>query len=159
MRRTKRYLVVANQTVGGQELERILEDRLAGGGSFWVVVPRTEQRHESLEWRSEVWGEGAWLDAPDRAGDGVRDHADRVDAEQRLAWLTERIRTAGGQVGGQIGDPDPVTAVADVLDRQLFDEVIVSTLPAGVSRWLKMDLPSRVSRMTDAPVTVVEADA
>ena len=38
------------------------------------------------------------------------------------------------------------------------DAVIVSTLPAGVSRWLKMDLPSRIDRMTDAPVTTIEAE-
>jgi hypothetical protein len=56
-----------------------------------------------------------------------------------------------------VGAPEPTVAVQDVLEEQAFDEVIVSTLPTSLSRWLRMDLPSRIARMTDVPVTTVEA--
>jgi GABA permease len=51
-----------------------------------------------------------------------------------------------------VGDPDPVAAVGDALRAREFDEVIVSTLPRGVSRWLRLSLPHRLERMTDLPV-------
>jgi hypothetical protein len=62
----------------------------------------------------------------------------------------------GGQVEGRIGDTDPLVAVREALEREPFDEVIVSTLPARVSHWLHRDLPSRVEQLGVA-VTVVTA--
>ena len=62
----------------------------------------------------------------------------------------------GGHVKGVIGDTDPLVAVREALDREPFDEVIVSTLPARVSHWLRRDLPSRVEQL-GVPVTVVTA--
>ena len=53
-----------------------------------------------------------------------------------------------------VGDPDPVAAVHDAVNLHGFDEIILSTLPARVSRWLKLDLPSKVSG-TGLPVTTV----
>jgi hypothetical protein len=63
---------------------------------------------------------------------------------------------AGGHVEGVIGDTDPLVAVRETLEREPFDEVIVSTLPARVSHWLHRDLPSRVEQL-GVPVTVVTA--
>jgi hypothetical protein len=63
---------------------------------------------------------------------------------------------AGGHVEALIGDSDPAVAVHELFERERFDEVIVSTLPARVSRWLHRDLPSRV-RELGVPVTVVTA--
>ena len=63
---------------------------------------------------------------------------------------------AGGRVEGVIGDNDPFVAVTAMLDRERFDEVIVSTLPERVSRWLRRDLPARVEKL-GIPVTVVTA--
>ena len=63
---------------------------------------------------------------------------------------------AGGHVEGRIGDTDPLVAVRETLEREPFDEVIVSTLPARVSHWLHRDLPSRVEQLGVA-VTVVTA--
>jgi len=63
---------------------------------------------------------------------------------------------AGGHVEGRIGEVDPLVAVRDAVEREHFDEVIVSTLPARVSHWLKRDLPSQVERL-GLPVTVVTA--
>jgi hypothetical protein len=51
-----------------------------------------------------------------------------------------------------------VQAVKRALERQDgFDEIIVSTLPAGLSRWVKKDVPRRIARLTDMPVTTVQA--
>jgi hypothetical protein len=63
---------------------------------------------------------------------------------------------AGGHVEGIIGDTDPFVAVRDALEQFGFDEVIVSTLPARVSRWLRRDLPHRVQSL-GVDVTVVTA--
>ena len=63
---------------------------------------------------------------------------------------------AGGHVEGVIGDTDPYVAVCDMLARETFDEVIISTLPQRVSHWLRRDLPARVEKL-GLPVTVVIA--
>ena len=63
-------------------------------------------------------------------------------------------QAAGGPVEGIVGDSSPLDAIADVVNSRGFDEVILSTLPARVSRWLKLDLPSKVSGL-GLPVTVV----
>jgi hypothetical protein len=63
---------------------------------------------------------------------------------------------AGRRVDGLIGPTDPFAAVQEALAAEPYDEVIVSTLPTRVSRWLHMDLPARVERL-GVPVTVVTA--
>jgi hypothetical protein len=63
---------------------------------------------------------------------------------------------AGGPVEGVVGATDPYVAVRDELARGDYDEVIISTLPERVSRWLHRDLPHRVEQL-NVPVTVVTA--
>ena len=63
---------------------------------------------------------------------------------------------AGGRVEGLIGDQDPVRAVESALAEASYDEIILSTLPERVSRWLHMDLPTRLHRF-GLPVTLVTA--
>jgi hypothetical protein len=67
-------------------------------------------------------------------------------------------QAADDRVEGLIGDPDPLVAIQDALAHEPFDEVIVSTLPARVSHWLRRDLPSRVEQL-GLQVTVVTAKA
>ena len=67
-------------------------------------------------------------------------------------------QAAGGKVEGMVGDSEPLAAIQDALNLHGFDEVILSTLPARVSRWLKMDLPSKVSGL-GVPVTHVTAQS
>jgi hypothetical protein len=75
------------------------------------------------------------------------------EARERLDVALERMRAAGLEnVEGRVGDPDPVVAVMDVWDPMRFDEVIVSTLPTGSSRWLGLDLPHRLEKLTAVPV-------
>jgi hypothetical protein len=64
---------------------------------------------------------------------------------------------AGGHVEGVVGESDPFLAASQIFERERFDEVIVSTLPEHVSRWLRRDLPHRIERL-GVSVTVVTAD-
>lgn len=75
----------------------------------------------------------------------------------RLRAALDRLRDAGIEAEGMLGDTDPISAVAETWDPRRYDEIIVCTLPVGVSRWLGIDLPHRVARMTDAVVHHVEA--
>ena len=76
-----------------------------------------------------------------------------ITLELALPLLTE---AAGGAVEGIVGDTDPFVAVQQVLEQDDFDELIISTLPVHVSRWLRRDLPHRVEEF-GLPVTVVTA--
>ncbi len=134
----RRYLVVAHRTLGGSalldEIRRLIAEQPS---AFHIVVPVTHPPH--------MWTEG------------------EVQAEARtnLETAMTAFREAGAaDVTGEVGDTNPVHAVHVVLDRDSgFDGVIVSTLPAGVSRWLRLDVPSRLRRELDIPVTHVVATA
>jgi hypothetical protein len=78
-------------------------------------------------------------------------------AEHDLEGALERLRGAGLEIEGEIGDPDPVAAVQDAANARKYDEVIVSTLHKHVSKWLKLDLPSKAAHATGLPVSHVEA--
>jgi hypothetical protein len=54
---------------------------------------------------------------------------------------------AGGRIEALIGSHDPLAAVQDALNLQGYDEVIISTLPPRVSRWLRLDLPHKVAAL------------
>jgi hypothetical protein len=78
----------------------------------------------------------------------------RAEAIQHLegppAFIAE-----GLAVTGEVGDVDPVDAVADILRREgrnSFDGVIVSTLPHAISQRLRVDAPSRIQRNTGLAV-------
>ena len=78
--------------------------------------------------------------------------AGREEAEQRLASALERGRARGLEVDGQLGDSDPMIAVSEAFDPRRVDEIVVSTLAAGTSHWLRADLPQRVAKLTGVPV-------
>jgi hypothetical protein len=79
--------------------------------------------------------------------------ASGAEARVRLEEALQRMREAGLEnVEGRVGDPDPVVAVMDIWDPMKFDEIIVSTLPTGSSRWLGLDLPHRLEKLTSVPV-------
>ena len=128
------YLIVANQTLTGQALADAMAERLADGPvSAHVVVPLTR-----------VGGRLTWDEA-----------ASRGAAQERLDDALERLTTLGAEADGEIGDPDPVSAVRDAMRGREIDEIIVSTLPRGLSRWLGEDVPSRLRDSVRVPVTVV----
>jgi hypothetical protein len=130
-----RILVVANKTAESQELLDAMKAKAAGGDTqFLLVVPAS--------------GHGIQKAAdPDAARGESQGHADTAG---------ERFRAEGLNVLVEVGDGDPLAAVEDAANFGEFDEVIVSTLPSRASKWLKMDLPTRVERATGLPVTHVE---
>lgn len=131
-------LVVANRTLPTERLAEVIRDKIASGDtSFYVVVPVTPTG-AGLTW----------------------DHTEAADAaEHRLEQFLEAVRAQGATAQGEIGDPDPVMAVQDVMRNRQVDEIVLSTLPAGLSRWLAMDIPSKLNRAVDVPVTVVTQEA
>lgn len=151
-----RYLIVANQTLGGKELEDRIQARIEGShGRFYVIVPMIEPELEA----------DAWVPADPAFGiSGVRSGATeaideaRQRSQHRLDRMIDKIRALGGEAEGEVVGPDPLQAVEDILERDSFAEIVVSTLPAGISRWVKMDLPSRIARRADVPVVTVEAE-
>ena len=127
----RRYLVVANQTLGGEHLmEKVRECMTAGPCRFSVVVPAT-----------------------DRPGVMQTEARAHRDAQTRLDAALARFREAGADVTGRIGDARPMEAVRDALLHDSFDEIILSTLPSGPSAWIRQDLPHRVRKAFDLPVT------
>jgi hypothetical protein len=68
-------------------------------------------------------------------------------APTRVLALPLLDEAAGGHVEGTIGDSDPFAAVEHEVERGGFDEIIISTLPARVSHWLRRDLPHRVQAL------------
>ena len=126
-----RYLVVANRTLGGDHLRaKVRECHIAGPAEFHVLVPMS---HSTKEF---TWTEGG----------------DRAAAEARLAEAMARFRALGATVTGEVGDSRPLDAIRDVMRRQPCDEIILSTLPPGASRWLGQDLPHRVEREFRVPI-------
>ena len=77
--------------------------------------------------------------------------------EQLESALT-KMRDAGLEADGVIGDNNPMDAVAECFDPARHDEAIVCTLPGRSSKWLQQDFPHRVARFTGVPVTHVVAD-
>jgi hypothetical protein len=131
----RRILVVANQTACGDELLEVVKTRMgAGPCRFTLLVPATPP-HEHL-----TYSEG---DA-------------NTIAHRRMDEALARFRAEGAEADGVVGDANPVRAIDDALLDQPHDEIILSTLPPGVSRWLKLDLPHRVEqRFDEVPVTTV----
>src|SRR5438067_1877045 len=75
----------------------------------------------------------------------------RAAAQETLDHAVERLREAGLEADGAIGDSDPVIAVTETWDPTRYDEIVVSTLPIGSSKWLHAGLPERIAKVTGAP--------
>lgn len=150
----RRVLVVANQTIGGAELRRELQQRVAAGQcSFYVVVPNTAARHYHV-----VPAAGGFVPMPTMAtsyGAPATDEEATEEARVRLADVLAELAELGAQAEGHLGSANPVEAVEEALRERQFDEVVVATLPRRVSRWLGSDVPSQIERRSGLPVTTV----
>jgi hypothetical protein len=142
-----RCLVVANQTMGSTLLvDAIVERATAGDASFHLLVPATRVRaHE----RALVGSEHLRAWPGEDLGFSV--------ARYRLGQALHRLERARVTVTGDVGPPEPLRAISEHLASFDVDEILLSTLPRGRSRWLQAELPRRVRRLTSAPVTVLEA--
>lgn len=151
----RRYLVVGNETLSGPGLtEAVLQRLAAGPAEFHVLVPCTPLR-DARRWL--VYGDPlvGYVD-PDAVITADLDD-DAVDrARHRLDDFLRQIDDLDASVTGEVGVANPLDAVQQVLRRSSFDEILLSTLPAGVSRWLRMDLPARLRRVAELPVVHLE---
>jgi phosphopantetheine adenylyltransferase len=126
-------LVVANRTASGDQLLTHLREKKGTAERerlFIVCVPQ-------------------------EGGGGTAAHA----ARGRLGQVLDRLRAEGVVVAGMIGDPDPYTATLNALQFFRVDDIVISTLPATRSGWMRADLVERVRRATNKPVEHVEANA
>ena len=133
-----RVLVVAHKTAATPALIEAVRERAArGAATFTLLVP------------NPVHGLHTVVDAED-----VEESEGQTVLELAIPLLEE---AAGAPVEGMVGDPSPMNAIQDAINLHGFDEVIISTLPARVSKWLKLDLPSKLTGLR-LPVTTVTAE-
>ena len=132
-----KVLVVANRTAGSPELLEALKGRAEQGpAEFTLLVPATPH---GLAWAADM-------------------HAGEAEARGHLDELAETIRAAGVDLReAKVGDADPLAAAADECNFTSYDEVVVSTLPLHLSKWLRVDMPRKVAAATGLPVTHVVA--
>jgi hypothetical protein len=134
---TARVLVVAHRTAATPALLDAVRERAAKQDvTFTLLVPKP-------------------VHGLDRLADP--DDVSTTEAQTTLDLALPLLeQAAGGPVKGVIGVSDPLAAVADAVNTDGYDEVIVSTLPRRVSRWLHLDLPRKVAGL-GLPVTTVTA--
>jgi hypothetical protein len=131
-------LVLANETIGGKSLLDRVRERAGEGGNvhFHVVVPQTRPRH----------------------GNVIYDEVVRDSAQVRVDLALEFMRDEGITGTGEVGDGDPFNAAMDAIREHDIDEIIVSTLPATSSGWLRRDLIERLHEESGKPVEHVVVD-
>jgi hypothetical protein len=143
----RRSLIVANQTLDTDKLTEAVQQRAAADAhEFYVVVPATSLKDQA----ASLGG------TPDQ-GPSPQERAYAL-ARQRLERALDHLRGLGVTVDGEVGDADAVEAVRIALGRFPAEEIIVSTLPLGMSHWLRRDLPARLRRTFDLPVTHLVAE-
>jgi hypothetical protein len=132
-----RILVVANRTAESPELLEALRARSSKGPcEFTLLVPATPH---GIAWAADM-------------------HAGASEAEDHRAAFVAELRREGLDVrDAKVGDPDPLAAVSDECNFTSYDELIVSTLPLKVSKWLRVDLPRKAQAATGLPVEHVVA--
>jgi hypothetical protein len=134
-----RVLVVANKTAGSDELIAAMRERAEQGpAEFVLLLPATPKGLTHV----------------------IDPHEREQHAEDHCRRAADRLRGAGlPLVEAKPGDAEPLAAVEDELNAggDSYDEIIVSTLPKHLSKWMKLDLPSKVRGLTDKPVTHVTA--
>jgi hypothetical protein len=124
---TVRTLVVANQTVDSEPLQRRIVERSGDGKhQFTIVVPAS-------------------------GGSG--------DPHERLAHLLKRLTDEGIQAVGQVGHPDPFTAIQHAMQSYAVDDILISTFEDERSGWLRANLIERVKAATSRPVEHVVSSA
>ena len=132
-----RVLVVAHRTAATPALLDAVSARAADGPAiFTLLVPRAAHGLHRV------------IDPED---------TDESEAQAVLELALPLLEeAAGAPVEGKIGDPNPVDAINDAVNIDGYDEIIISTLPARVSRWMKLNLPSKLTGL-GLPITTVTA--
>jgi hypothetical protein len=134
----RRVLVVANETVGGQELLSAISTlALLEQTEFLVVCPALNSRLKTFT--------------------SDEDPA-REAAQQRLDETLARLASVGIEARGEVGDGDPLVAVDDAVRTFGPNEIVLSTHPPGRSNWLERGVVESVQAQYDVPVTHVVVD-
>lgn len=155
----KRYLIVANETLARDKVPALVAARdAAGPAEFHILVPATRSR-ETRQLTAMVGDPLSGYAVTDIVGLDEAISRDRDAARTRLATFTARLEEQGVDYTSEVGGADPFQAILGVMQRSSFDEIIISTLPSSVSRWLRIDLPSRIRRAYSLPVIVVTPDS
>jgi hypothetical protein len=133
----ERILVCANETLGARKLiEEVLPKAESGEAEFFLVVPQSRPKQ----------GNVIYLEA-------------MYDAAQvRIDLATRFMASHNVQITGEVGDPDPFTAIMDAVREYRPDHIIISTFPETSSGWLRRDLIERTEQATGLPVTHVVSD-
>ena len=135
---THKVLVIANETVGGDELLTLLGAKsIDVDEQVLLVCPALNSRVRT--WTSD--------EDPARAG-----------AQERLDASLTRLADAGVSARGEIGDGDPLQALEDALREFPADEIVVSTHPPGRSHWLEQGVVEQARQRYDVPITHVVVD-
>jgi len=134
----RRVLVVANETVGGQELLSAISTlALSEQTEFLVVCPALNSRLKTFTSDSDPAREAA---------------------QQRLDETLARLASVGIGARGEVGDGDPLVAVDDAVRTFGPNEIVISTHPPGRSNWLERGVVESVRAHYDVPVTHVVVD-
>jgi hypothetical protein len=152
----RRYLVVANQTLQGAELRDDLRKRISAGPcSFFVIVPNTKAaQHDPVAAGGVLPQPGMWWWATYYARPATDEEA-TAQARERLSLMLAGLAAMGVPAEGDLGSSSPLEAIEKVLADYQFDEIIVTTLPQHISRWLRADLPHQAERRFELPVTTI----
>ena len=134
----RHILVIANETVGGEELLSILR-RKAEGVDEQILVVCPALNSQVRTWASDE--------------DGAR-----AAAQQRLDASLARLRQDGVQARGEVGDGDPLQAIEDALRTFGADEIVISTHPEGRSNWLERNVVGAARERFAVPISHVVVD-
>jgi GABA permease len=150
----RRILVVANRTLSQDSLLEAIKSRVAEGPcEFTLIVPATAPTEGGGGRESSP--DVTWPGTARQAGDFALPERSYEQAQQRLEYGLERFRRAGAVVNGDVVGSNALDAMSDAVHRHQFDEIIISTLPRKISRWLRQDLPHRARRKFGLPITVI----
>ena len=152
----RRYLVVANQTLQGAELREELRKRISAGPcSFFVIVPDTKAAQYDPVAAGGVLPRAGHVVVGDVLVRPATDEEATAQARERLRLMLAGLAAMGAAVEGDLGSFSPLEAIEKVCADHQFDEIIVTTLPRHVSRWLRADLPHQAERRFRLPVTTI----
>jgi GABA permease len=144
-------LVVSNATLRAERLHDHLAEQAKKPDTLFLLVVPAEETGRVLQHEQSFATIGRPVPAHEQTTSGT------VLAQHRLNEALSRLRAEGLAIEGMVGDADPLRSVADALPGFKADEIVVSTLPQRLSRWLAADLPTELRRRFGIPVTVVTA--
>jgi hypothetical protein len=131
-------LVVANETLGGRRLRELLmvKSKIEQSLAIRLVIPMSRPRRGTVIYVQSV----------------------RDAAQVRLDLATAVLHDLGFDATGEVGDSDPFQATMDAIGERKPDEIVISTLPATASGWLRRDLVERVAEASGIAVQHVITD-